>query len=145
MTPPAPILPRLGDVLTPGPPQWQTSLARTTRVRGAGGRFTSLVSALGRRCTRCGAAHTVQWRTGRNGQSLCNKCGMKVRREVIASSSGSRRRLVQRNLQRYPLPSIGTLLGSTFSTATAHENDRLPSIQELTLPMSQSKGYQRDV
>lgn len=62
------------------------ALHRTTRVRGTRGRFKSRVAALGRKCAACGRTQTSQWRTGPHGQSLCNACGIRVRRPQSASA-----------------------------------------------------------
>ncbi len=52
----------------------------TTRTRGSSGRFESSVNPSTRACANCGKTDTPQWRTGVDGSSLCNPCGIKQRK-----------------------------------------------------------------
>lgn len=53
----------------------------TTRTRDSRGKFASTIPQGLRICDRCRSTHTSQWRTGIDGSSLCNKCGIKLKRE----------------------------------------------------------------
>ena len=59
----------------------------TTRTRGSSGRFESSVNASTRSCAKCGKTDTPQWRTGVDGSTLCNPCGIKQRRPSTGSRS----------------------------------------------------------
>lgn len=51
------------------------------RPRGHRGRFISQNKEQHRRCKKCQVDETSQWRTADDGLSLCNKCGIREKRE----------------------------------------------------------------
>lgn len=144
---PVPILPRYEQ-----PTQTErragnsSSTARTTRSRGAGGRFTTTAPPV-RVCAKCNTTKTSQWRTGSDGGSLCNKCGIKVYRRAAAAAQlkQAQTTATATPTARVPLPPIGTLINNADGhlgtpTTQLHPTGRLPGIHQLT--GSSSKYHQ---
>lgn len=81
-----PIAPHPGSPV-PAHPQLPHSIVargQTTRTRGPTGRFASLAGPVNRLCSLCGRTETSQWRTGGDGQCLCNACGIRLNRKPVS-------------------------------------------------------------
>lgn len=59
--------------------------SKQVRPRGSRGRFVSRVAVENRKCEECLSTQTTQWRSGLNGQSLCNACGIRINRRTTIS------------------------------------------------------------
>ena len=91
----------------------------TTRTRDRGGKYASTVPVHSRRCSVCTTKDTTQWRTSSDGKSVCNKCGIKLRRRAAKA---------RRQQQQQRLPSIDNL----FKVAESSKlTPKLPSIRHI--------------
>lgn len=112
-----------------------TRHTRTTRTRGVGGRFTSLVPSHERFCASCKTTSTSQWRTGaEDGRSLCNRCGIRLRRRAESSKS--------KMIKEQPvLPSMSSFMAEVLPVGMASSDDRtLPGIHTL-MPETQHRPH----
>ncbi len=93
-----PIAPHPGSPqpIRPHRPQGVVPSGSTTRTRGPTGRFASLAPTNDRLCALCGRTETSQWRTGSEGQRLCNACGIRCQRKPNTSSSYRKRKSVKK-------------------------------------------------
>ncbi len=103
-----------------------SSKAKTypNRPRGHRGRFISLAEP-NRKCADCGQTATSQWRSGSNGESLCNACGIRATRKSghgSRSHRGVKTERTKSSLSLAPLKSGGQHL---------QNNESLPSFGTL--------------
>lgn len=93
-----PIAPHPGSPQPTRPhrPQGVVPSGYTTRTRGPTGRFASLAASVDRLCALCGRTETSQWRTGSEGQRLCNACGIRCQRKPSSSNSFRKRKSVKK-------------------------------------------------
>lgn len=94
------------------------------RPRGDRGRFISLADK-DRKCADCGQTKTSQWRSGNQGESLCNACGIRATRKHGHGRKSNRGETSERSrssLNLAPLKSGGQNL---------HHNESLPSFRSL--------------
>ncbi len=87
------------------------SATNTSRTRDkVSGRYASKHKPGTRRCHLCSTGETSQWRTAPDGNSLCNKCGIKLRRGTL-HAAGPKPKLP-------PISSIVNGMSSSSSSRT---------------------------
>ena len=93
------------------------------RPRGSRGRFISRNASKNRKCKLCDRKETAQWRTGANGVSLCNACGIRLKRKhsitVYGGSSLRKEEIVRK--------CVGNISGNT-------DSDISGDVEMTTLP-----------
>lgn len=107
-------------------PHPSSASSRTTRARGAGGKFTSTIPAHERKCSRCGTDQTSQWRTSTDGKPLCNRCGIRLMREAQAQQNSRKKEPTVASSSRN---TIQSLLNPTNPPRS--NSSRLPPISSM--------------
>lgn len=122
-----PLLPELGNfytkifvsLQTTGSNVYKMSTANTSRTRDkASGRYKSKHEAGTRSCYLCSTNKTSQWRTSPDGNQVCNRCGIKLRRGTLqASSRSSTQEQRQHHHSHHRLPPISSIVNGNANSA----------------------------
>lgn len=109
------------------------TMANTTRIRDATGKFASSKQKVGRCCDVCETTETCQWRTGSDYLNLCNACGIAERRRIKAEAEKEPHAITRSN----------SSTTRTRSTLGKSDRSRNKTSTSAVIPTNPSQGTAR--